>query len=67
VLTVEPGLYFQVNDRTVPSELRGIGVRIEDDIAVTDGEPMNLSASLPRHPAEVIAWMADVQGTPTGP
>ena len=39
VLTVEPGLYFQVNDRTVPAELRGIGVRIEDDIVVTDGEP----------------------------
>ena len=67
VLTVEPGLYFQVNDRTVPSELRGIGVRIEDDIAVTDGEPVNLSASLPRHPAEVTAWMADVQGASAGP
>ena len=38
-----PGLYFQVNDRTVPPELRGIGVRIEDDIAVTDGDPVNLS------------------------
>lgn len=67
VLTVEPGLYFQVNDRTVPAELRGIGVRIEDDIAVTDGEPVNLSASLPRHPAELIAWMADVQQSPAGP
>ena len=67
VLTVEPGLYFQVNDRTVPPELRGIGVRIEDDIAVTDGEPVNLSASLPRHPAELIAWMAEVQQSPAGP
>jgi Xaa-Pro aminopeptidase len=67
VLTVEPGLYFQVNDRTVPAELRGIGVRIEDDIAVTDGEPRNLSASLPRHPAEVVAWMGDVQRSPAVP
>ena len=41
VLTVEPGMYFQVNDRTVPAELRGIGVRIEDDVAVTDGEARN--------------------------
>ncbi|KJS51860.1 hypothetical protein VM98_34850, partial [Streptomyces rubellomurinus subsp. indigoferus] len=36
VLTVEPGIYFQENDRTVPEEYRGIGVRIEDDILVTE-------------------------------
>ncbi len=59
VLTVEPGLYFQLNDRTVPPELRGIGVRIEDDIVVTDGEPVNLSAMLPRDPDGVLAWMRD--------
>src|SRR5207247_753 len=35
VLTVEPGLYFQVDDQTVPSRYRGIGVRIEDDVLVT--------------------------------
>jgi len=67
VLTVEPGLYFQVNDRTVPSELRGLAVRIEDDILVTDGDPANLSASLPRDPDEVTAWMREVQSTPAGP
>jgi Xaa-Pro aminopeptidase len=67
VLTVEPGLYFQSNDRSVPSELRGIGVRIEDDVAVTDGEPVNLSAMLPREPAEVTAWMRDAQSTPPAP
>ncbi len=67
VLTVEPGLYFQRNDRTVPAELRGIGVRIEDDILVTDGSARNLSASLPRDPDEVSAWMRDVQGTPNRP
>jgi len=33
VLTVEPGLYFQPDDATVPEALRGIGVRIEDDVA----------------------------------
>jgi Xaa-Pro aminopeptidase len=67
VLTVEPGLYFQVNDRTVPAELRGLAVRIEDDIAVTDGAPLNLSAALPRDPDEVVAWMREVQGTPDAP
>ena len=57
VLTVEPGLYFQPDDLTVPADLRGIGVRIEDDVLVTDGEPVNLSAALPRDAAGVEAWM----------
>ncbi|SDJ00614.1 Xaa-Pro aminopeptidase [Frankineae bacterium MT45] len=64
VLTVEPGLYFQPNDRTAPAELRGIGVRIEDDIVATDGAPVNLSAALPRDPDEISAWMREVQSTP---
>jgi Xaa-Pro aminopeptidase len=67
VLTVEPGLYFQVNDQTVPPELRGIGVRIEDDILVTDADPVNLSAALPRDATEVAAWMRDAQNTPAIP
>ncbi len=67
VLTVEPGLYFQTNDLSVPDELRGIGVRIEDDVVVTDGDPVNLSAMLPRDPDEVTAWMREVQGTPAAP
>jgi Xaa-Pro aminopeptidase len=67
VLTVEPGLYFQVNDRSVPADLRGIGVRIEDDVVVTDAEPINLSAGLPRDPDEISAWMREVQNTPAAP
>ncbi len=59
VLTVEPGLYFQEDDLLVPEELRGIGIRIEDDILVTDGGPRNLSASLPRTADDVEAWMAE--------
>ncbi|MFE1753431.1 aminopeptidase P family protein [Streptomyces anandii] len=58
VLTVEPGLYFQPDDSTVPEELRGIGVRIEDDILVTTDGNENLSASLPRRADEVEAWIA---------
>ncbi len=64
VLTVEPGLYFQVNDRTVPPEFRGISVRIEDDIQVTPNGPVNLSGSLPRDPDEIAAWMRAVQASP---
>jgi Xaa-Pro aminopeptidase len=57
VLTVEPGLYFQEDDLLVPEELRGTGIRIEDDVLVTADGNENLSASLPRGADEVEAWM----------
>jgi Xaa-Pro aminopeptidase len=57
VLTVEPGLYFQPDDLTVPEDLRGIGVRIEDDVLITEDGHRNLSAALPRQPDAVEAWM----------
>ena len=50
VLTVEPGLYFQPDDLTVPEELRGIGVRIEDDVVVTHDGCRNLTEALPATP-----------------
>jgi Xaa-Pro aminopeptidase len=60
VLTVEPGLYFQPDDLTVPAELRGIGVRIEDDVVVTSDGHRNLTAALPREADAVEAWMAEL-------
>src|SRR5258708_8229180 len=48
VLTVEPGLYFQTDDLTVPPRYRGIGVRIEDDLWVPDKRCRTLSAIFPR-------------------
>jgi len=62
VLTVEPGLYFQEDDLLVPEELRGIGIRIEDDILVRPEGPQNLSASLPRASGDVEAWMGSLIG-----
>ena len=62
VLTVEPGLYFQEDDLLVPEELRGIGIRIEDDIVVTADGARNLSVALPRDPDEIEAWMGDLRG-----
>jgi Xaa-Pro aminopeptidase len=59
-LTVEPGLYFQPDDATVPHHLRGIGVRIEDDVVVTADGCRNLSSILPSAAAEVEAWMASI-------
>ncbi len=57
VFTIEPGLYFQPDDLTVPEEFRGIGVRIEDDIVVTADGAENLSADIPRTADEVEAWV----------
>ncbi|HEX5562502.1 MAG TPA: aminopeptidase P family protein [Nocardioidaceae bacterium] len=61
VLTVEPGLYFQEDDLLVPEQLRGIGIRIEDDVVVTADGARNLSASLPREPGAVEEWMAGLR------
>ncbi|HKP06696.1 MAG TPA: aminopeptidase P family protein [Microbacterium sp.] len=58
VFTIEPGLYFQIDDLTVPEEYRGIGVRIEDDVLMTADGPVNLSAAIPRTADEVEAWIA---------
>jgi Xaa-Pro aminopeptidase len=58
VFTIEPGLYFQPDDETVPPEWRGIGVRIEDNILVTATGAENLSAAIPRSVSDVEAWMA---------
>jgi Xaa-Pro aminopeptidase len=60
-LTVEPGLYFQPDDGTVPEHFRGIGVRIEDDVVVTQNGCENLSAILPSDPDAVEAWISDLQ------
>ncbi|MBL8684312.1 MAG: aminopeptidase P family protein [Myxococcales bacterium] len=60
VLTVEPGLYFQIDDLTVPAKYRGIGVRIEDDVLVTDHGYDNLSRDIPTDCDAVEAWMASV-------
>jgi len=57
ILTVEPGFYIQPDDTLFPEEFRGIGVRIEDDILVTESGAKILSNALPRHPDEVEVYM----------
>ena len=61
VLTVEPGLYFKADDLLAPERFRGIGVRIEDDVVVTEDGCENLSAAMPRSADDVEAWIARVQ------
>ncbi len=58
ILTVEPGFYIQPDDTLFPEEYRGLGVRLEDDILVTESGAKILSNALPRHPDEVEAYMA---------
>jgi Xaa-Pro aminopeptidase len=62
ILTVEPGLYIQPDDLLFPEEYRGIGVRIEDDVLVTEDGVEVLSRELPRDPDSLEAWIRSVQG-----
>jgi Xaa-Pro aminopeptidase len=61
IFTIEPGLYFHADDLSVPEEFRGIGVRIEDDVLVTETGVENLSAALPRKVEEIEAWVISHQ------
>jgi Xaa-Pro aminopeptidase len=59
VLTIEPGLYFQPDDLTVPARFRGIGVRIEDDVCVSR-TGYRLLSELPNTSRDVEAWMQQI-------
>ena len=59
VFTVEPGLYVAADDAAAPAELRGIGVRIEDDVAISAAGCEILTAAIPKHPADVEAWVRE--------
>lgn len=62
VLTVEPGLYLQPDDLTLPAELRGIGVRIEDDLVITADGARLMSDALPRTVSGIEDWMGTLLG-----
>ena len=55
VLTVEPGLYFGPQAKLTPEPYRGIGIRIEDDVLVTEGGCRVLSEAIPKEPDELEA------------
>lgn len=57
-LTVEPGLYIPPDDRSAPAKYRGIGIRIEDDVIVTDDGNINLTAKVTKDPDEIESLMA---------
>ena len=61
VVTVEPGIYIAPDLRKVPARYRGIGIRIEDDVVVTRGDPEILTSGVPRDPDEIEALMASAR------
>lgn len=60
VFTIEPGLYFREDDLMIPPEYRGIGIRIEDDVLMTEDGPEWISVGIPKQIDDVEAWMAQM-------
>ncbi len=59
VLTVEPGLYIPRDDKDAPEKYRGIGIRIEDDVLITEDGNRNLTTKVPKEIDEIEAIMAE--------
>lgn len=55
VMTIEPGLYFRADDEEIPERFRGIGIRIEDDILITENGYENLSSMIAKTVTEIEA------------
>ena len=58
VLTIEPGIYISKKNKNVPTEYRGIGIRIEDDVLVTKSGCDVLTKALPKEIGEIESIMA---------
>ena len=59
VYTIEPGLYIAANDPNAPEAFKGIGIRIEDDIVVTEDGILNLNREIPKTVDAIEAWVRD--------
>jgi Xaa-Pro aminopeptidase len=57
ICTVEPGLYFSPGLDTIPEEWKGIGIRIEDNVLITEDEPIVLSKEVPKSIEEIESIM----------
>ena len=62
-MTVEPGIYIAVDNQSVPAQWRGIGVRIEDDVVVTDNGCQVLTNAVPKTVEAIEQLMAAAQQT----
>lgn len=61
VMTVEPALYFAKDNELVPEQYRGIGIRIEDDVLITETGAVVLTSDVPKTVAEIEQLMAKEQ------
>ena len=61
VMTIEPGIYIPLNDKSVDEKWRGIGVRIEDNVAVTETGYENLTVNAPKTIVEIEQLMANTK------
>ncbi len=61
VLTVEPGIYVPLDAKDAPAKYRGIGIRIEDDVLVTEDGNINLTAKVPKQAEEIEELMANAK------
>ena len=59
VFSVEPGLYIPADDDEADPRFRGIGVRIEDDVVVTEDGHENLTAAIPTLPEDLEALVSE--------
>ncbi|MEC8380127.1 MAG: M24 family metallopeptidase, partial [Myxococcota bacterium] len=59
ILTVEPGLYVAGNDESAPQQFRGMGIRIEDDILITDTGNENLTSAAPKEIEDIETLMQE--------
>lgn len=57
VITIEPGIYIQPDDTSVEEKWRGMGIRIEDDVIITDTGHELTSNEVPKKPQEIEAFM----------
>jgi len=55
VITIEPGIYVAADDEAAPKEMRGVGIRIEDDVLVGGEGPVNLTEAVPKEIGEMEA------------
>jgi Xaa-Pro aminopeptidase len=59
VFTVEPGIYVSPDEEGVDPRFRGIGIRIEDDVVITESGHENLTGAIPKAPDELEALISD--------
>lgn len=63
VLTIEPGIYVPASDESAPEEMRGIGVRIEDDVLITSSGTENLTVTCPKEIDDLEALIGSGQAS----